>query len=191
VAGVAIAFAFVSSSTVLAETTFKAPILPFARGLEMPGVDRGDSASVEAVKAAVIDGFEKLEKLSKIPSSTQKAIGDGTAERASDYLFATLSSVWVPSKADEYYEDFKSLLQVEDGRFPAPDWNDVELVIDQWQGVQVDTERGSALFIGHFEYTSESEVWSDETIQWKVELQQPSGSNAWFFSERIGHLING
>lgn len=175
-----------SAAVSIASNGFSPKPLTFAQAPQSLQADAGPEQVISEVKSSIIDKFEALQWLAQLPAATQKEIGSGTDSQASRSLLAHLETIWVANQANKAHSDLVQLYAAEAGKFPQPTWNGVEVIVEKWQGVQVDGNIATALFESHTQFANDESTWTDNTVQWQVTMQFDKALNVWKLASRTG-----
>lgn len=186
----ALTAALVSTAAVsIASDGFNPKPLPFAEAPESLQADFGSQQAISEVKVAIVDKFEALQSLAQLSPITQKEIGLANDSEASRSLMSKLEEIWEVDKAKQAHSELVALYAAEAGKFPPPAWTSVSVVVEKWQGVQVNGTEATALFESHTEYSNERSSWSDSAVQWKVTMKFDQTSSEWKLLSRTGVRI--
>lgn len=160
-----------------------------ASELIQPSGDVGDPASIDNAKSTIKQLLEANLWLGNV-SATDRKVSYFGAESEANYssLKRKIATIWAANRVEEIYSQFKEILAVDNAANFDNHFDDLQLSVSDWQGVQVSPTIIHALFTSHFTYKSGASESTDAETQWRITLVSEEGT--WKISERWGKAID-
>jgi hypothetical protein len=159
----------------------------FSHGVLKSREDKGPTKVVAKVQERVVQLFVADYESGNLKPNIQKLIGKGEDDVAFEKLKKDLEDIWTPKAAQDNLEGMVRLFDQEDGQSLDLTFKNVDYIIDEWQGVQVDGNLATVQFVGHAEITRADSTTELEREQWVVNLELIG--NKWLMDSRSGVRI--
>lgn len=159
----------------------------FSQGVLKSRDDKGPAKVVAQVQQRIIQIFEADYESGNLKPNIQKLIGKGQNDIAFDKLKKDLETIWTPRAAKENLDGIVRMFDEENGQGLDLTFKNVNYIVDEWQGIQVDGDMATAQFIGHAKITHADSTNELETEQWVVNLELIG--NKWMMDSRSGVRI--
>lgn len=159
----------------------------FSHGVLKSQEDKGSAKVVAQIQQRVVQLFEADYESGNLKPNIQKLIGKGQDDIAFEKLKKDLEAIWTPKAAQENLDGIVRMFDGENGQGLDLTFKNVNYVIDEWQGIQVDGNIATAQFIGHAQITHADSSNELEQEQWVVNLELIG--NKWLMNSRSGVRI--
>jgi hypothetical protein len=129
-----------------------------------PSGDVGDPVSIDNAKSTIKQLLEANLWLGNV-SATDRRVWYFGSESQAHYsnLKRKIANIWAADRVDEIYSNFKEILAVDNAADFDNHFDDLELSVSEWQGVQVSPSTIHALFTSHFVYNSGASESTDKS----------------------------